>query len=92
MASWTDQTPQVATEEDIHAPWNGGKDGKYFRCYLCGHRFAVGDIWRWAYTSFGNLIVCNQCDGSDVVGKWKSMHEEAQERFWWFTTRGRDGE
>lgn len=81
---WIDQKPQVATEDDVHGNWGGGADGKYFRCYLCGHRFAIGDYWRWIYTPIGNLTVCAECDGPDVIEKWRRMHEEAHERFWWF--------
>ena len=85
---WLDQTPQVATEADCHALWSGSKDGKYFRCYLCGHRFQVGDTWRWVYAEGKpNLLVCASCDGPAVKERWDTMREEARTRFWWFTLR-----
>lgn len=84
---WTDQTPQIATEEDVHAAWDGGEDGKYFRCYLCGRKFTVGDAWRWVWSRFGNITVCAECDGPDVIDRWHAMQKEAQERFWWFFKR-----
>ncbi len=41
--SFTDQKQFVVTEEDCHRPWSGGKDGKHFKCYICGHKFVAGD-------------------------------------------------
>ena len=84
--SFTDQKPRIATKEDIHARWSGGKDGKYFRCYLCGCKFVEGDYWRWVYGGsmhFGNFIVCEKCDGEDVLSKWEKHNKELQQKFWW---------
>ena len=83
---FTDQKPRIATAEECQAPWSGGKLGKYFRCYLCGHKFAVGDRWRWVYAisiHLPNFSVCEGCDGPDVLARWKAANEELEQRFWW---------
>ena len=49
--SFTDQKPRVATEKHCKTKWSG--DQANFRCYMCGHKFEVGDIWRFVYA--GNL-------------------------------------
>lgn len=91
--SFLDQKPFIATEKHQRAPWAGGKNGKYFRCYLCGHRFQIGDIVRWQYTNdtpgaYGNPLICKQCDGpkDKIIETWRKMHEEAKNRMWWFCT------
>ena len=74
--SFTDQKPKIVTEEDVKAPWSGGKNGKYFRCKLCGHKFQVGDYYRFIFHNFGNIIVCQNCDKDDPAQKWTKLHEE----------------
>lgn len=88
--SFTDQKPFVVTKEQLTQRWSGGKNGKYFRCCLCGYKFKEGDIARWQYTNdtkaWGNPLVCQQCDGTkeEIVMKWGKMHEESCDRMWWF--------
>jgi len=77
-----------ATEANCKAAWGGGKPGERFRCYLCGHKFAVGDMFRLVYANdrpgtAGNFIVCDKCDGPDVVERWVAACKEAATRFWW---------
>jgi len=88
--SFTDQKPRIATKGNIETLWGGRKDS--FRCYMCGYRFQVGDYWRWVYTNnvegaSGNPIVCNCCDGEDVVERWKKLVNEVGEKYWWFVRR-----
>jgi len=91
--SFTDQRPRTATERDLATRWMGGKPGEYFRCCMCGHRFAVGDYWRWVYTNGtpgagGNPIVCEGCDGMDVIGRWKAKIEQHySDANWYFNRR-----
>jgi hypothetical protein len=92
--SFTDGKPFIVKKWDLHAPWSGGKHGKYFRCYLCGRKFTEGDVVRWQYTNdvpgaSGNPMVCQNCDGTkeEIVAKWKAMHEEAKGRMWYFGPR-----
>jgi len=85
--SFTDQKPRVATNKDVVAPWGGGKYGIYFRCYLCGYKFTVGDYFRWVFHSTGNFLTCKDCDCIGVAQKWEQVQEEAIHKYWWFTKR-----
>lgn len=78
--TFTDGLPHVATEEDLTAPWGGYWDGRRFCCSLCGHRFAVGDVWRWQSTPPGmpNFFVCQDCDGADVSERYRVQFAEAK--------------
>lgn len=87
--SFTDGKPWTVTEEETHLAWAGGANGKYFRCNLCGHRFKAGDRARFQFTNNvpgagGNPLVCRNCDGPDVVERWKQMCIDARTKFWWF--------
>ena len=99
MESFTNQKPRIATEEECKASWGGYKNGAHFRCYLCGHKFIVGDQWRWVCggtktfissldgKTYGvsNLMVCKKCDDTneEVLNKWQAAYEELNTRFWW---------
>lgn len=86
--SFTDQKPRKATEEDLKAKWGGVPDGKLFRCYLCGHKFEIGDIWRWVHAKvFHNFLVCEKCDGEDVLDKWNKHIEELKTKYWFVIDR-----
>ena len=75
--AFTDQKPRIATEEDVKAPWGGGKNGEYFRCELCGHKFVVGDCWRFVVGKRTvNFIVCESCDGPDVRERYKDWWDK----------------
>jgi len=78
--NFTDGKPRYATEDDLKACWSGGKPGECFRCDLCGHKFKLGDYWRWQYTNdtpgaSGNPKVCEKCDGTkaSIVAKQKRI-------------------
>jgi len=93
--SFTDQKPRIATEADVKAPWGGAKNGKNFRCYLCGHKFQVGDQYRFVFEqTLGNLMVCQDCDTGDVLQKWADHQSEWEKlrdgKFWYFTKRVED--
>ena len=82
--NFLDQTPQVATEKHLALRWSGGKPGERFRCYLCGHKFQVGDVWRFVLsTVWINFLVCEKCDGEDVVDRWAQKIAELREKAWW---------
>lgn len=91
--SFTDQKQRVATEAECNFNWRGRAKGEGFRCNLCGHRFQIGDKWRWVHATHErmcNLMVCEVCDGTneEVLAKWKKHHDDwkiAKERFWLFT-------
>jgi hypothetical protein len=84
--SFIDQKPRIATEQDLVAPWDGALRGKNFRCHLCGHRFVLGETWRFVLATQVhqcNFLVCTACDGPDVLERWQQANEEAKTRFWW---------
>ena len=85
--SFTNQKPFVVTADDLRKWWAGKPNAEWFRCYLCGHKFRVGDTARWVWTGTGNPMVCKSCDGTnaEVIAKWNAMRLEARTRFWWFT-------
>jgi hypothetical protein len=93
--SFTDGKRRVATEHNCVTRWGGESKGRRFRCYLCGHRFQPGDGWRWQYAAgqnvtedgrkFGvtNFLVCDACDGPDVLDRWVKRNAEfLSDRFW----------
>ncbi len=92
--SFTDGKPRIATEEDTKRPWGGLQDGRNFRCGLCGHRFVVGNRWRWVFTNDSNLngtagnpFVCEACDGprEEVIRKLAELYKEFMgDKFWRF--------
>lgn len=74
---------KVATAEICAAPWSGGKNGAYFRCHFCGHKFIVGDHYRILFTNDmkgagGNPIVCEKCNDSteNLRAKWKDRNDQ----------------
>jgi hypothetical protein len=87
--SFIDGKPRIATKEDCSASWGFIKNGERFRCYLCGHKFIVGDYWRFVFMNdgthpgCGNFLVCEKCDGEDVKERFVKANEELRNRFWW---------
>jgi len=90
--SFLDGNPTTVTAEHLKAPWMGGKNGKYFRCAMCGYRFKLGDIFRFVFTNDmpkagGNPIVCQVCDGPNeqVRANWAAKcNQYWSEGNWWF--------
>jgi hypothetical protein len=90
--TWTDGKPFIAHAIDLKTRWNSGKPGEYFRCGLCGYKFAVGDTVRWQFTNDtpgagGNPFVCKCCDGgreANIAAILKRRFELGAERNWWF--------
>lgn len=75
--SFTDQKPWVATAKDVKARWGSG-----FHCKLCGHKFKENDIVRFVFGNHsghtcGNLLVCQYCDGEDVLVRADKSYNEA---------------
>lgn len=88
--SFTDQKPWIVTKEDEKRPWSGYKDGRRFRCHMCGHRFKAGDTCRWVYANgkdspchYGNFFVCTECDGEDILERAAAHEEFGKQAFWW---------
>jgi len=90
--SFTDGKPFIATEKHLQTNWLCGKRGEYFRCFICGHKFQVGDTVRWQYTNnitgaSGNPLVCSNCDGPNVIAKWKELCDLWKSDKMWFFRR-----
>ena len=88
--SFTDQKQRIATKQDVNAHWSGGCNGKNFRCYLCGHKFIIGDKWRWVYAGNAglmNFMTCAECDSEDVMDKWIEANKIVAMKYWWFRSR-----
>jgi hypothetical protein len=73
--------------------------GVEFRCKLCGHKFALGDEWRFVFGP--NIIICRACAGTteDITRRWAELMDEGYRRFWFLFDRDaliarhfRDGE
>lgn len=89
---WGVQT--VVTEQHMKLPWSGSP--KNFRCYLCGHRFQLGERFRMVFVERGpsNVLACADCDGPDaeVQERWEALARRWEERrgiFWWFIKQER---
>lgn len=78
--------------------WSGGRNGCYFGCALCGHKFVPGDVVRWQYTNDikgagGNPLLCSKCDTgkegviAEIIARRKSIFSD---RNWWFHRIGGD--
>lgn len=87
--SFTDQKPFTVIQEDMERNWCG-RWLEVFRCYLCGHKFKLGDTVRWVFTNFisglppGNPFVCGDCNGDNVLEKMKSRHANAKSGKYWY--------
>lgn len=83
---------KVADERVCNAPWLCGKNGRYFRCALCGYKFKVGDLYRAVFTNdtpgaSGNPVVCEKCNGTneEVKARWgERVAQWRSDLFWWF--------
>ena len=94
MAEWMRDFVR-ATAEECKAPWSGGYNGKYFRCYFCGDKFVEGSEFRMIFTNDGkdgvpggNPLTCRGCfavhDGVDGLRQlWKERHADLDTKFWW---------
>lgn len=84
LPSFTNQRVRVATEKDCRMKWAGGGEGEYFRCYLCGHKFRHGDLFRFVFgREFGNIFGCRSCDGADVLVRWATIVDQSKIKYWW---------
>lgn len=85
--SFVEGKPMVATREHCNTRWM--RDKKNFRCGMCGCNFKEGDVFRWIYTNnlpgySGNPLVCEKCDGPDVIERWKKLVDEFNSSKYWY--------
>lgn len=86
MARFTDGKLRKATKSEVNAPWCGCKhrDGRSFRCYVCGVPIFENDLWRWVYNQPGkNFLTCVRCDGPDVVERFNKLDEKRKFETWY---------
>ena len=68
--NWTNGQPFIVTEAHMSMPWSGFRDGRMFRCHMCGEFFKPGDVARFvlcngvkeareAGVRCGNVMVCS---------------------------------
>jgi hypothetical protein len=82
-------SPRPTTAKDLQGRWSGFRDARMFRCHLCGKRFAEGDIYAAIYapSPAGNAVICERCDGPDVVERWLQRVRHIQAEAWWLWER-----
>lgn len=84
------EEPFIVTKKDETLNWSGCRDGKYFRCHLCGDYLKEGMVARFVFLNkkdkhikgLGNVFVCGSCDGTDVWDRLKA-HAEGAKAYWW---------
>jgi len=92
-SDWTNGKPFVVTDEHVTMPWSGYRDGRMFRCHLCGTFFKSGDVVRLVWCNgvkearaagvhCGNVMVCCPCDGQDIYVRLAEHGRIGKERYW----------
>jgi len=89
--TFTDQKPFVVDAKALSVRWSCRQPGEGLRCYLCGHRFEVGDVCRWVYAGeqkvsgrgLLNFLTCKDCDGPDILARWVAHCEILEDLYWW---------
>lgn len=72
----------AATIKECQLNWSGHGPGERFLCRLCGHKFQLGDLWRFVYANgggpshHGNFLACAKCDGPDILERAAKQEAE----------------
>lgn len=91
--NWTNGKPFVVTEAHMSMPWSGFRDGRLFRCHMCGAFFKPGDVARFVWCNnvkeareagvhCGNVMVCDACDGPDIYKRIAEHERIGKQRYW----------
>lgn len=97
---WWNGLPFTVTAAHVASSWDGYRDGRTFRCHMCGEFFKAGDrarfVWvngvkaaRDAGVHCGNVMVCDACDGPDVYTRLAEHERHGQKRYWSLMDRDR---
>ena len=75
------------TAAHLKMRWSGSRAGERFRCYLCGHKFKLGDMWRALYANDrpgtqGNILVCGDCDTDDALDRYLALCKTINDVWW----------
>lgn len=92
-SDWMNGKPFTVTDEMMSSPWNGYRDGRTFRCYMCGEFFKPGCVARFVWCNgikeardagvhCGNVMVCDACDGPDIYARLAEHEQFGQKRYW----------
>lgn len=85
--------PFTVLTEHMMQPWSGYKDGRMFRCHMCGDFFKPGDTARLVWCNeikeaidagvhCGNVLVCTYCDSPNIY-LFLAEHERiGKTRYW----------
>ena len=99
--SFTDGKWRQVTEKDLKVRWSGSPAALRFRCKMCGHKFVLGDQWRFVWanvenspTRTGNFMVCWKCGGEKddfrLRLEMSRIEKEGFYRFWWLVDDDRN--
>lgn len=100
LRDWADGRPYVVTEADMSKPWSGFRDGRCFRCHMCGEFFKPGDTIRFVWCNgikeardagvhCGNVHICAACDGPDIYTRLAEHESFGKKRYWSLVDRER---
>lgn len=92
-SDWTNGKPFTVTDEMMSQPWSGYRDGRMFRCHMCGEFFRPGMVARFVWCNgikaaqdagvhCGNVMVCAACDGPDIFARLAEHGRIGKERYW----------
>lgn len=94
--SFTDGKPFPVTEQEMGYSWSGARDGRNFRCHLCGKFFIVGDFAIFVYANgaespvrCGNFLACSTVDGPvhgtkpEMLDMAAAGERKVRELYWW---------
>lgn len=95
-SDWTNGKPFVVTDEMMSQPWNGYRDGRTFRCHMCGTFFKPGGGARFVWCNgvkeaqdagahCGNVMVCAECDGPRIYERLAEHEQAGKDRYWSLT-------
>lgn len=90
---WINGKTFTVTEAMMSQPWSGFRDGRTFRCHMCGEFFKPGMdarfVWcngvkeaREAGVHCGNVMVCGACDGPDIYTRLAEHEQLGKKRYW----------
>ena len=94
--AFTDGKPFLVTEKEMGYAWSGARDGRNFRCHLCGEFFVAGDYAIFVYANSsespvrcGNFLACATADGPvhgttpEMLTAAANAEETVRQFYWW---------